>query len=61
MSLEKTAVTVSFWAEFPDDELEGDAHADRISDDIQAAVQALPYVADGSVSIDDLDTEAPDG
>jgi hypothetical protein len=46
-----------FYAEFPDDDLEADAHADRITEEITSLVETLPYVLDGSVSIDYLDTE----
>lgn len=60
MTLRKTVVTLHFWAEYPEDDWAADQQADRISDDLKEATEALPYVADGSVSVHDFDTVEDD-
>jgi hypothetical protein len=56
MRVLQTLVKLSFYADYPEDDLEADAQADRISDDLTRAIEALPYVSAGSVSIPYLDT-----
>ena len=54
--LRNSFALVTFYAEYPDDDDAADGAADTYSDAIAAAVQALPGVADGSVTVADFDT-----
>jgi hypothetical protein len=52
----KTAVRMTLYAEYPEDDLEADAQIDRLGNDLIAALDALPYVLEGSVTIRHMDT-----
>ena len=52
----RTWVEVSFYADFPDDEVERDGRLDELCDAICAAITLVPHVAPGSVGIEDADT-----
>jgi hypothetical protein len=51
-------VLVSFYADTPTDANKADAHADRITDEVTAALYAFPYVITGSVKVHEADTLA---
>ena len=59
MTPKRWVVLATFEAETPEDELEADAHADRISAELEAAINAFPYVVVGTVRMQEVDTLKP--
>ena len=53
MPRDSVLVMIRLVVEMPADEFAGDKKADEYSDLIVEAVQAIPGVADGSVTVDD--------
>jgi hypothetical protein len=58
MTMHKIHALVEFWAEVPDDDLEADDHADRVSDSIFLAVDGIEGIENVSV-IDWTQKEGP--